>query len=215
MYTAPVFQILFDNKAHSGKVKLSLLNEASIKECRDTNVSGHGETTGNAHLCVSVICWSWPCLCLCVQRIVTHAWRSMCWWRWSAVCLWCCVDAPSSEESSCRGYVWPCELHQSSQKNTRMGNMLNVAWINQMHVSALKSDGDNTVKHECSTFCMSLCEWRAWFCSRNAHGVCSLLYHYINTWSSSPELLWNALQEYFSISFQKNCLRSFHGNSSK
>uniref|UniRef100_A0A671PIC6 Mucolipin-1-like n=1 Tax=Sinocyclocheilus anshuiensis TaxID=1608454 RepID=A0A671PIC6_9TELE len=36
--------ILFDNKAHSGKVKLSLLNEASIKECRDTNVSGHGDS---------------------------------------------------------------------------------------------------------------------------------------------------------------------------
>ncbi len=49
MYMAPVFQILFDNKAHSGKVKLSLLNEASIKECRDTNVSGHGETTVNTH----------------------------------------------------------------------------------------------------------------------------------------------------------------------
>uniref|UniRef100_A0A8C2JYK5 Mucolipin 1b n=1 Tax=Cyprinus carpio TaxID=7962 RepID=A0A8C2JYK5_CYPCA len=37
--------ILFDNKAHSGKVKLSLLNKASIKECSHTNVSGHGETT--------------------------------------------------------------------------------------------------------------------------------------------------------------------------
>uniref|UniRef100_A0A9J8CE21 Mucolipin TRP cation channel 1b n=1 Tax=Cyprinus carpio carpio TaxID=630221 RepID=A0A9J8CE21_CYPCA len=37
--------ILFDNKAHSGKVKLSLLNKASIKECSHTNVSGHGEMT--------------------------------------------------------------------------------------------------------------------------------------------------------------------------
>ncbi len=55
MYTAPVFQILFDNKAHSGKVKLSLLNEASIKECRDTNVSGHGERRRErALICVSL-----------------------------------------------------------------------------------------------------------------------------------------------------------------
>uniref|UniRef100_A0A8C1XX98 Mucolipin 1b n=1 Tax=Cyprinus carpio TaxID=7962 RepID=A0A8C1XX98_CYPCA len=40
--------ILFDNKAHSGKVKLSLLNEGSITECRDPSVSGHGET----HVCL-------------------------------------------------------------------------------------------------------------------------------------------------------------------
>ncbi len=50
-----MFQILFDNKAHSGKVKLSLLNEASIKECRDTNVSGHGERRRErALICVSL-----------------------------------------------------------------------------------------------------------------------------------------------------------------
>ena len=35
-------QIVLDNKAHSGKVKISLDNEASIKECKDPNVSGHG-----------------------------------------------------------------------------------------------------------------------------------------------------------------------------
>lgn len=37
-------QIVLDNKAHSGKVKISLDNEVSIKECRDPSVSGHGET---------------------------------------------------------------------------------------------------------------------------------------------------------------------------
>lgn len=36
-------QIVMDNRAHSGKVKISLQNQASIKECKDPNVSGHGE----------------------------------------------------------------------------------------------------------------------------------------------------------------------------
>lgn len=36
-------QILMDNRAHSGKVKISLQNQASIKECKEPNVSGHGE----------------------------------------------------------------------------------------------------------------------------------------------------------------------------
>ncbi|XP_064180155.1 mucolipin-1a [Anguilla rostrata] len=35
--------IVLDNKAHSGKVKISLDNQASIKECKDPNVSGHAE----------------------------------------------------------------------------------------------------------------------------------------------------------------------------
>uniref|UniRef100_A0A8C5C058 Mucolipin TRP cation channel 1b n=1 Tax=Gadus morhua TaxID=8049 RepID=A0A8C5C058_GADMO len=35
--------ILLDNKAHSGRVKVSLQNRASITECRDPNVSGHGD----------------------------------------------------------------------------------------------------------------------------------------------------------------------------
>lgn len=37
-------QIVLDNKAHSGKVKIRLENQASIKECKDPSVSGHGET---------------------------------------------------------------------------------------------------------------------------------------------------------------------------
>uniref|UniRef100_A0A8C4HI40 Mucolipin TRP cation channel 1b n=1 Tax=Dicentrarchus labrax TaxID=13489 RepID=A0A8C4HI40_DICLA len=35
--------IVMDNKAHSGKVKINLQNQASIKECKDPNVSGHGD----------------------------------------------------------------------------------------------------------------------------------------------------------------------------
>uniref|UniRef100_A0A3B4AKD7 Mucolipin extracytosolic domain-containing protein n=1 Tax=Periophthalmus magnuspinnatus TaxID=409849 RepID=A0A3B4AKD7_9GOBI len=33
--------IVMDNRAHSGKVKISLHNDASIKECKDPNVSAH------------------------------------------------------------------------------------------------------------------------------------------------------------------------------
>uniref|UniRef100_A0A3Q3S1F9 Mucolipin TRP cation channel 1b n=1 Tax=Mastacembelus armatus TaxID=205130 RepID=A0A3Q3S1F9_9TELE len=35
--------IVMDNRAHSGKIKISLQNQASIKECKDPNVSGHGD----------------------------------------------------------------------------------------------------------------------------------------------------------------------------
>ncbi|KAL0993029.1 hypothetical protein UPYG_G00102380 [Umbra pygmaea] len=35
--------IVLDNQAHSGKVKISLLNQVSIKECTDPNVWGHAE----------------------------------------------------------------------------------------------------------------------------------------------------------------------------
>ncbi|XP_024128509.1 mucolipin-1b [Oryzias melastigma] len=36
--------ILMDNKAHSGKVRISLHNLATIQECKDPNVSGHAES---------------------------------------------------------------------------------------------------------------------------------------------------------------------------
>lgn len=36
-------QIVLDNRAHSGKVKIHLENQAKIKECKDTSVSGQGE----------------------------------------------------------------------------------------------------------------------------------------------------------------------------
>ncbi|XP_056608360.1 mucolipin-1b isoform X2 [Triplophysa dalaica] len=49
--------ILLDNKAHSGKMKLSLLNEATIKECRDPNVSGHDSYARvGFDLLVAVVC---------------------------------------------------------------------------------------------------------------------------------------------------------------
>uniref|UniRef100_A0A9J7ZDP4 Mucolipin TRP cation channel 1b n=1 Tax=Cyprinus carpio carpio TaxID=630221 RepID=A0A9J7ZDP4_CYPCA len=50
--------ILFDNKAHSGKVKLSLLNKASIKECSHTNVSGHADSYARVafDVLVAVVC---------------------------------------------------------------------------------------------------------------------------------------------------------------
>lgn len=38
-----LFQIVLDNKAHSGKVKIQLENRATIRECKDPNVSGQGE----------------------------------------------------------------------------------------------------------------------------------------------------------------------------
>lgn len=42
LLVAFLFQIVLDNKAHSGKVKIQLENRAIIKECKDPSVSGHG-----------------------------------------------------------------------------------------------------------------------------------------------------------------------------
>jgi len=42
---ASLLQMVLDNKAHSGKVKIRLENQATIKECKDPSVSGHGEAT--------------------------------------------------------------------------------------------------------------------------------------------------------------------------
>lgn len=39
-----LLQIVLDNKAHSGKVKIRLGNQANIKQCKDPSVSGQGET---------------------------------------------------------------------------------------------------------------------------------------------------------------------------
>lgn len=62
--------ILFDNKAHSGKIKLSLQNQASIKECRDPNVSGHADSYARVafDLFVAVICGL--SLVLCGRSII-------------------------------------------------------------------------------------------------------------------------------------------------
>lgn len=51
-----------DNKAHSGKVKISLKNDASIKECKDTNVFGHGERAVANELQIPTLfrcCWNY------------------------------------------------------------------------------------------------------------------------------------------------------------
>ncbi|XP_018612458.1 mucolipin-1b isoform X2 [Scleropages formosus] len=50
--------IVLDNKAHSGRVKVSLVNEASIKECTDPSVSGHADSYTRLALdvLVAVVC---------------------------------------------------------------------------------------------------------------------------------------------------------------
>uniref|UniRef100_A0A3P8WJL7 Mucolipin TRP cation channel 1 n=1 Tax=Cynoglossus semilaevis TaxID=244447 RepID=A0A3P8WJL7_CYNSE len=50
--------ILMDNRAHSGKVKITLQNQASITECKDPNVSGHGQDYALQFfdVLVSVVC---------------------------------------------------------------------------------------------------------------------------------------------------------------
>ncbi|NP_001085687.1 mucolipin TRP cation channel 1 L homeolog [Xenopus laevis] len=47
--------ILFDNKAHSGKVKIQLDNEATIKECKDPSVYGRGDNHSRLAFDVLVI----------------------------------------------------------------------------------------------------------------------------------------------------------------
>ncbi|XP_067472030.1 mucolipin-1b isoform X1 [Thunnus thynnus] len=50
--------IVMDNKAHSGKIKITLQNQASIKECKDPNVSGHAESYAREFfdVVVAVVC---------------------------------------------------------------------------------------------------------------------------------------------------------------
>ncbi|XP_029014445.1 mucolipin-1-like [Betta splendens] len=50
--------ILMDNRAHSGQVKVSLNNQASIKECKDPNVSGHADSYAREcfDVLVAVVC---------------------------------------------------------------------------------------------------------------------------------------------------------------
>ncbi|XP_063049088.1 mucolipin-1-like [Engraulis encrasicolus] len=62
--------IVLDNKSHSGKVKISLDNHASIKECRDPSVSGHAENHARVafDVAVSVVCLL--SLLLCGRSII-------------------------------------------------------------------------------------------------------------------------------------------------
>uniref|UniRef100_A0A6Q2X8H3 Uncharacterized protein n=1 Tax=Esox lucius TaxID=8010 RepID=A0A6Q2X8H3_ESOLU len=58
--------IVLDNKAHSGKVRISLDNQASIKECKDPSVSGQGEgnyTRLTFDVAVAMVCMLSLVLC--------------------------------------------------------------------------------------------------------------------------------------------------------
>ncbi|XP_023647774.1 mucolipin-1-like isoform X1 [Paramormyrops kingsleyae] len=62
--------ITLDNKAHSGKVKISLDNQASIHECKSPSVSGHAETHSRLafDLFVALVCVL--SLLLCSRSII-------------------------------------------------------------------------------------------------------------------------------------------------
>ncbi|XP_029945488.1 mucolipin-1b [Salarias fasciatus] len=62
--------IVMDNRAHSGKVKISLRNEASIEECKDPNVSGHAESYARQFLDVLVAFVCLLSLLLCGRSIL-------------------------------------------------------------------------------------------------------------------------------------------------
>ncbi|XP_037111434.1 mucolipin-1b isoform X1 [Syngnathus acus] len=62
--------ILMDNRAHSGKVKISLQNRASIKECKDPNVSGHAENYARVFFDVLVALVCLLSLLLCGRSIL-------------------------------------------------------------------------------------------------------------------------------------------------
>uniref|UniRef100_A0A4W6EDM3 Mucolipin TRP cation channel 1 n=1 Tax=Lates calcarifer TaxID=8187 RepID=A0A4W6EDM3_LATCA len=62
--------IVMDNRAHSGKVKITLQNQASIKECKDPNVSGHAENYAREFFDVLVAIVCLLSLLLCGRSIL-------------------------------------------------------------------------------------------------------------------------------------------------
>ncbi|KAL6103459.1 mcoln1 [Pungitius sinensis] len=62
--------IVMDNRAHSGKVKISLQNQASIQECKDPNVSGHADSYAREFLDVLVAFVCLLSLLLCGRSIL-------------------------------------------------------------------------------------------------------------------------------------------------
>ncbi|XP_028266893.1 mucolipin-1b [Parambassis ranga] len=62
--------VVMDNRAHSGKVKISLQNQASIKECKDPNVSGHAESYAREFFDVLVATVCLLSLLLCGRSIL-------------------------------------------------------------------------------------------------------------------------------------------------
>ncbi|MCI4393779.1 hypothetical protein PGIGA_G00161380 [Pangasianodon gigas] len=65
-----IITIVLDNKAHSGKVKISLDNQVSIKECRDPSVSGHAENYTRVAFDVAVAMICGLSLVLCGRSIL-------------------------------------------------------------------------------------------------------------------------------------------------
>ncbi|XP_029440097.1 LOW QUALITY PROTEIN: mucolipin-1-like [Rhinatrema bivittatum] len=61
--------ITFDNKAHSGQVKVRLDNEADIKQCKDPSVYGHGKNYSRLVFDVLVIIMCILSLILCSRSI--------------------------------------------------------------------------------------------------------------------------------------------------
>uniref|UniRef100_A0A6Q2XDT5 Polycystin cation channel PKD1/PKD2 domain-containing protein n=1 Tax=Esox lucius TaxID=8010 RepID=A0A6Q2XDT5_ESOLU len=62
--------IVLDNKAHSGKVRISLDNQASIKECKDPSVSGQAENYTRLTFDVAVAMVCMLSLVLCGRSIL-------------------------------------------------------------------------------------------------------------------------------------------------
>ncbi|XP_057673407.1 mucolipin-1-like [Corythoichthys intestinalis] len=62
--------ILMDNRAHSGKIKISLQNQAFIKECKDPNVSGHADNYAREFFDVLVALVCLLSLLLCGRSIL-------------------------------------------------------------------------------------------------------------------------------------------------
>ncbi|XP_028260477.1 mucolipin-1a [Parambassis ranga] len=62
--------IVLDNKAHSGKVKIRLENQASIKECKDPSVSGHAENYTRVAFDIAVALVCMLSLLLCSRSIL-------------------------------------------------------------------------------------------------------------------------------------------------
>ncbi|KAK2514098.1 hypothetical protein Q9966_015916 [Columba livia] len=65
-----VSQITFDNKAHSGRVKIRLDNRADIKECKDPSVFGRGDNSFRLLFDVVVILVCSLSFVLCARSIV-------------------------------------------------------------------------------------------------------------------------------------------------
>ncbi|NP_001089421.1 uncharacterized protein LOC734471 [Xenopus laevis] len=62
--------ILFDNKAHSGKVKIQLDNDATIKQCKDPSVYGRGDNHSRLAFDVLVILSCILSFVLCARSII-------------------------------------------------------------------------------------------------------------------------------------------------